>query len=413
MQEYIIPFVSLLLEMAPYLLLGFLVAGLLHAFVPPSFFSRHLSGLGFRPVVNSALMGVPLPLCSCGVIPTAMGLRKSGASRGATVSFLISTPQTGVDSILATAATMGLPMALMRPVIAFVTAIFGGSLVSRFCPEPAQAKTVAAVVDERRHGFRARIADALHYGFVDMMQDVGKWLTIGLVLAGIIAVAVPDGFLTGLRDYPLLNMLLILVVAVPMYVCATGSIPVAMALMLKGLSPGAALVFLMAGPATNAAAMIVIGKALDRRAMVLYTLSIVLGAIVFGLVIDYLLPASWFALSSAGDACCEMDAFPWWKILCAVIFVILLINAMLHKHQHHHETSAPDSGAACFIVKGMQCNHCKASVERTVGAIDGVTSVDVNLADGTVTVSGNVDPAAVVEQVEGLGFNCSPADDRH
>lgn len=413
MQEYIIPFVSLLLEMAPYLLLGFLVAGLLHAFVPPSFFSRHLSGPGFRPVVNSALMGVPLPLCSCGVIPTAMGLRKSGASRGATVSFLISTPQTGVDSILATAATMGLPMALMRPVIAFVTAIFGGSLVSRFCPEPAQAKTVAAVVDERRHGFRARIVDALHYGFVDMMQDVGKWLTIGLVLAGIIAVAVPDGFLTGLRDYPLLNMLLILVVAVPMYVCATGSIPVAMALMLKGLSPGAALVFLMAGPATNAAAMIVIGKALDRRAMVLYTLSIVLGAIVFGLVIDYLLPASWFALSSAGDACCEMDAFPWWKILSAVIFVILLINAMLHKHQHHHETSAPDSGAACFIVKGMQCNHCKASVERTVGAIDGVTSVDVNLADGTVTVSGNVDPATVVEQVEGLGFNCSPADDRH
>lgn len=413
MQEYIIPFVSLLLEMAPYLLLGFLVAGLLHAFVPPSFFSRHLSGSGFRPVVNSALMGVPLPLCSCGVIPTAMGLRKSGASRGATVSFLISTPQTGVDSILATAATMGLPMALMRPVIAFVTAIFGGSLVSRFCPEPAQAKTVAAVADERRHGFAARIADALHYGFVDMMQDVGKWLTIGLVLAGIIAVAVPDGFLTGLRDYPLLNMLLILVVAVPMYVCATGSIPVAMALMLKGLSPGAALVFLMAGPATNAAAMIVIGKALDRRAMVLYTLSIVLGAIVFGLVIDYLLPASWFALSSAGHACCEMDAFPWWKILCAVIFVILLINAMLHKHQHHHETSAPDSGAACFIVKGMQCNHCKASVERTVGAIDGVTSVDVSLADGTVTVSGNVDPATVVEQVEGLGFNCSPADDRH
>lgn len=413
MQEYIIPFVSLLLEMAPYLLLGFLVAGLLHAFVPPSFFSRHLSGSGFRPVVNSALMGVPLPLCSCGVIPTAMGLRKSGASRGATVSFLISTPQTGVDSILATAATMGLPMALMRPVIAFVTAIFGGSLVSRFCPEPAQAKTVAAVADERRHGFAARIADALHYGFVDMMQDVGKWLTIGLVLAGIIAVAVPDGFLTGLRDYPLLNMLLILVVAVPMYVCATGSIPVAMALMLKGLSPGAALVFLMAGPATNAAAMIVIGKALDRRAMVLYTLSIVLGAIVFGLVIDYLLPASWFALSSAGDACCEMDAFPWWKILCAVIFVILLINAMLHKHQHHHGTSAPDSGAACFIVKGMQCNHCKASVERTVGAIDGVTSVDVSLADGTVTVSGNVDPATVVEQVEGLGFNCSPADDRH
>lgn len=413
MQEYIIPFVSLLLEMAPYLLLGFLVAGLLHAFVPPSFFSRHLSGSGFRPVVNSALMGVPLPLCSCGVIPTAMGLRKSGASRGATVSFLISTPQTGVDSILATAATMGLPMALMRPVIAFVTAIFGGSLVSRFCPEPAQATSVAAVADERRHGFWARIADALHYGFVDMMQDVGKWLTIGLVLAGIIAVAVPDGFLTGLRDYPLLNMLLILVVAVPMYVCATGSIPVAMALMLKGLSPGAALVFLMAGPATNAAAMIVIGKALDRRAMVLYTLSIVLGAIVFGLVIDYLLPASWFALSSAHDACCEMDAFPWWKILSAVIFVILLINAMLHKHQHHHETSVPDSGAACFIVKGMQCNHCKASVERTVGAIDGVTSVDVSLADGTVTVSGNVDPATVVEQVEGLGFNCSPADDRH
>ncbi|MDE5959958.1 MAG: permease, partial [Muribaculaceae bacterium] len=121
--EFLATFWAMLCEMAPYLLLGFLFAGMLHAFLPASFYNRHLGRPGFWSVAKAAMFGVPLPLCSCGVIPTAMSMRRQGASRAATVSFLISTPQTGVDSILATGSLLGWPLALIRPIAAFATAL--------------------------------------------------------------------------------------------------------------------------------------------------------------------------------------------------------------------------------------------------------------------------------------------------
>ena len=289
--EYITPFLYLLNTMAPYLLLGFLLAGVIHAYVPRRLYARYLSQPDFRSVALAALFGVPLPLCSCGVIPTAMSLRREGASKGAVTSFLIATPQTGVDSIVATYSVLGLPFAVIRPVVALVTALAGGWTVNRLTRSETDGILPAAEGGEvRRSG--SRFVEALRYGFVDMIQDIGRWLVLGLLVAGLITILVPDNFFASFADKPLLNMAVVLLFSIPMYLCATGSIPIAAALMLKGLSPGAALVLLMAGPATNTASILVIGKVLGRRTLAAYLGAIVAGAVGFGLAIDYLLPAT-------------------------------------------------------------------------------------------------------------------------
>ncbi len=450
---------ALLLEMAPWLLLGFGAAGVLHVFVPGKIYRRFLSGRNFRSVFWAAMLGVPLPLCSCGVIPMGMGLRKDGASRGASVSFLISTPQTGVDSILATWALLGLPFAVIRPLTAFLTGILGGTLVNHWVPEDSLPEPSLECADENRSGadsvpgasFLRKIGIALHYGFVEMMQDIGKWLTLGLVVAAGITVLIPDGFLAALSEKtPFLGMLAILLLAVPMYVCATGSIPIAAVLIAKGVSPGAAFVLLMAGPATNAAAMLIVGKVLGRKTLAIYLSAIFLGAIASGLAIDLLCPPEWFALnfSAAPDpACC--GGIAWWKTVCAAFLVLLLLNALIFRRdgafsirrlsrilagaasadsvssdsavpaasepvlspenrsqdpQMKGKEMSENSQVRNYRVNGMTCNHCRNFVEKSIRSVSGVEDVNVSLSESLAVVSGPALPEDVIHVVEDAGF---------
>lgn len=353
-------------EMSPYLLLGFLIAGLMHAFVPGKYYSRYLSKNNFRSVVNAALLGIPLPLCSCGVIPTAMSLHKEGASKGAIVSFLIATPQTGVDSIVATYSLMGLPFALLRPVVALFTAMFGGQLAQAIGEERREAsfsgeRSEASFSGERREEsscccdhdnasddhcccehaeakagmtFWQKMGVALRYAFVDMVEDIGKWLVVGLVVAALITVLVPDEFFAVFAGNTWLSMLLVLCISVPMYICATGSIPIAVALMLKGLTPGAALVLLMAGPAANMASILVIRQRMGTRTLVAYLAAIVAGAVLAGFGIDYLLPREWFT-----DNLVQLESgteiATWFEWTCSALLVLLLGYALLRPHHHH------------------------------------------------------------------------------
>ena len=359
-------------EMSPYLLLGFLIAGLMHAFIPGKYYARYLAKPNFRSVFNAALFGVPLPLCSCGVIPTAMSLRKEGASKGAVASFLIATPQTGVDSIIATYSLMGLPFAVIRPVVAFVTALFGGSLVNRVTqgeeeasPKPSPEGKGAhchchneadsshllqegpgEASDEHCHcqhaeveegmTFGQRLGVALRYAFVDMVEDIGKWLVVGLVIAALITVLVPDSFFAVFKDNTWLSMLLVLAISIPMYICATGSIPIAVALMLKGLTPGSALVLLMAGPAANMASILVIRHRLGKKTLIAYLASIISGAVLFGAVLDYLLPRHWFTDALVQIEHCT-EAGTWFTWSCTALLIVLLINALLRKYHHPHK----------------------------------------------------------------------------
>ena len=334
---------SLINEMSPYLLLGFFFAGVMHAFIPGMVYNRYLGGKGFKSVFYGALFGIPLPLCSCGVLPTAMSLRKQGASKGATASFLISTPETGVDSIIATYSVLGLPFAVIRPVAAFCNAIMGGWLINKFgdkdevVPVDASAKTCCChhKQEETHHeGFLRKMREALRFGFVEMIEDIGKWLVIGLVIAGLITVFVPDEFFALFRGNTQLSMLLVLCIAIPMYICATGSIPIAVALMMKGLTPGAALVLLMAGPACNMASILVINKTLGRKSLVFYLVSIITMAILWGHVVDYLLPAEWFQMALSVGRCCIEESTSWLNWSSTIVLGLLLLNALWHTYRH-------------------------------------------------------------------------------
>lgn len=404
-------FIHLVCKMAPFLLLGFFLAGLMHAFIPGRFFSRYLSAPDFRSVVNAALFGIPLPLCSCGVIPTAMSLRKEGASRGAVVSFLIATPQTGVDSIMATYGLMGLPFAVVRPVAALLTALLGGglSLAGDRSRGVENVRQEQAAVPDRT--FAGRLKEAFHYGFVEMMQDIGRWLVLGLLVAAVIAVFIPEEWFTVFRGNSWASMLLVLCIAIPMYVCATGSIPIAVALMMKGLTPGAALVLLMAGPACNLASILVVRKVLGTRTMAVYLLSITAGAVMSGLLVDYLQfnnVIDFLGRLTVEDACCVKEN-SLFAVLSGILLLILLFNALVLRRVRRHggDNTNNTVNMKVYHIEGMSCNHCRMSVEKAVGSVDGVTGVSVDLQAKEARVEGTASPEAVIKAVEEVGFRCS------
>lgn len=418
MTHLIYTLLATLNEMSPYILLGFLIAGVLHAFVRPETMSKHLSGPGMGPVVKAAMLGIPLPLCSCGVLPTAVSLSRGGASRGATTSFLIATPQTGVDSIAATWSLLGLPFAILRPLAALVGSVAGGMAVDRsdrseqtpiemHDEDHCTDGCCSSAKSEPKQGFWAKAVEAVRYGMVDMVASVGKWLVIGLVIAALITVFVPDSLFLSLAQYPLLAMLVMVVIAVPMYVCATGSIPIALSLMLKGLTPGVAFVLLMAGPAVNFASAMVLSRTIGRRATLTYLGSVIVTAVGFGMLIDFVLPRAWFIPSGAVQAahCSGCIDFPPFATICSGILVALLIYALIRNlaSRRRKPTIIQDMTRE-YKIKGMSCAHCQAMAQRTLSALDGAENVEVNLSNGTAVVVGNVAPEAVTAAILSAGF---------
>jgi len=311
-------------ESAPYMLFGMVVAGLLRAFVPEGFIFSRLGGRGPGSVAWASLLGAPLPLCSCGVIPAAAEIRRRGAGKGATAAFLISTPETGVDSVAVTYALLGPAMAVIRPLAAVVTATLAGLFVNALDRDrppaassgaPRSGSALHAPADfaaglsapdtdpdacagncgcgngpSRQAPLLARLLAGIRYAFGDLLPDIGGWFVLGVALSGIISVLVPPDFIQARLGSGILPMLAVLAVAVPLYVCATASTPIAAALLVKGLSPGAALVFLLAGPATNAATLAVTVKILGKRGAACYLAAIIVCSLAAGLCLDAFFP---------------------------------------------------------------------------------------------------------------------------
>jgi len=471
LEKFFWQFVTLFSEMAPFLLLGFLLAGIIHVWIPNHLYVPKIAKPNFKSVLWSALFGVPLPICSCGVIPTSIALRREGASKGASVSFLISTPATGVDSILATYSLLGGPFAVLRPIAAFVTAMLGGvftNLVTR-----KEVDTGIAVVGESHEhghehcgcgedhcncgedhcgcgedhcdgehhkGFVEKVRATAEYGFVDMVGNVSKWLVIGLLLGALIAAFVPDDFFLFLHEYPVLCMLVVLVLAMPMYTCATGSIPLALALVEKGITPGAALVLLMAGPATSIASMLVVGKAFGKRTLVAYLTSIALGAMFFGFIVDtFFMDTFLSAMLPQGSAECHgHGALGVFDYICAGLLAVFMIYAKFarkgghcgcggecccceggedcdgHEHCHcenhegHECHGHGEHVSKIYRVDGMSCSHCKACVEKAARMLDGVVSAEADVACKELRVvwhdEDDVDESALQKSVEDAGF---------
>ena len=263
---------SLLAEMAPYLLFGFSIAGILHVLLPGNRIGKYLSGNSLRSIVRASLIGVPLPICSCGVIPVAAHIKKQGAGNAPTLSFLTSTPTTGVDSIMATYALLGPLFAIIRPVCAFFAGTLAGIMV-RFSEkeikdiekkENKDPCVICKIDTEHEHTLKEKTKEIFRYAFKVLLQDVGKWLVIGIVTGGMISYFISTDFIERYLGNPFLAYPIMFLIAIPLYVCATGSIPIAASLILKGMSPGAGLVFLIAGPATNTATLSFVGGNVPR-----------------------------------------------------------------------------------------------------------------------------------------------------
>ena len=337
-------FIALFTESAPWLILGFSVAGLMKAFVPSQVLAKHLGKPGIMSTVKAALLGAPLPLCSCGVIPAALGLRRSGASKAATTSFLISTPETGVDSVTVSYAMMGPLMAIIRPIAAIFTAITAGILVGADKEEPKQTSSIQSccagkaakqlVEDDccnkssasDQDSVVSRLKESMTFTFVDLIKDISLWLIIGLVIASMVKTYIPTEFLTQWGD-GFMAFTIMALIGVPMYICALASTPIAAGLLFSGVSPGATLVFMLVGPATNVATIGLVRSELGGRALLAYLGSVIGVGFAFGYLTNYLV-AQWQINFLSTNQSTHIMPNSQVASFCALLLAGLIANAL-------------------------------------------------------------------------------------
>ncbi len=418
LQNIAVDFWTVLGQMSPYLLLGFLTAGVLSVFISPAFVERHLGGRKFWSVVKASALGVPLPLCSCGVIPVSASLRRHGAGRGATTAFLISTPQTGVDSIFVTYSLLGGVFAIFRPMVALVSGLIGGFAVGTLDTDgdaeaDAPVKCEAACCSGADEGGRLR--RALSYGFGALPKDIAKPLLGGLIIAALISALVPKNLFADYLGGGIGAMLVMMLLGIPVYACATASVPIAASMITAGVSPGAALVFLMTAPATNAATIATVWKVMGRRTALLYLGTVALTALGSGLLLDYIFTTHNISMQMAHEMLPE-----WFKVASALALLGLLGFAVFrptHTHDHAHEDEDEhdhghdhDHEELELAVGGMTCSHCADSVRRALLETAGVESADIDVSAGRARVVGvALAPEGLLQAVRSLGFDAELA----
>jgi len=401
------------IEIAPYLFIGLFFAGLLHVVFKKDFVAKHLGKDNFLATVKASILGVPLPLCSCGVIPTALYLRRQKASKGSTLSFLISTPQTGVDSVIATYGMMGPVFAVFRPLAAFVMGITGGAVTNLLTKNDEdkveETKNVCTdcVADKAvPENFWQKIWSGVVYAFKEFLDDISLQLIVGVILAGIISFAIPDNFFEQFGGNGIVGMLIMIAFGIPLYVCATASIPIAVSLMMKGISPGAAFVFLVVGPATNAATIALIGNALGKKMVAIYLSVISLFAIGFGFLLNWI-----FGMLEREAHLTMMHhehGIPWYMNVLMIVFSIFLIASIYRKvfpkKKIEVETMEVNMGRQIFDIEGMTCNHCVMNVTNAIESVENVEKVEVSLSNKNAIVEGNFDANKVKEAIEKAGY---------
>ena len=374
------------LQLSPWLLLGAAAAGLLHVLLPRDFARRQFRGFG--GVGKAVALGVPLPLCSCGVIPAGLGLKKDGASNGAAVGFLISTPQTGVDSLLVSASFLGWPFTIFKCVSALLMGLVGGGITESLRTEAGGIERLAeATAPQSTIGFFEHI--------IDVIRPIWKWIVFGVVASAAITVWIPPGAIAGWSSvHPALAGLAALTIALPLYVCATASVPIAAALIAQGMPTGAALVFLMAGPATNIATIGAVKRAFGGRVLSVYLATVIVGSVGLAYVYDAFIP-----FQALGSMTHE-HGHPWWAWASALVLGGLFLYFVFDDLRGTWlRRSAPAGPAVVTLdVEGLTCDNCVRKLERALRDADGVTSAMVNLEPGQATVEGSA-PAADLEAV--------------
>ncbi len=399
-KKFLIETWYLLNEMSPYLIFGFFIAGILKILIPKEKIYYHLSSPSFSSIFKANIIGIPLPLCSCGVIPVATHLDKEGSSKGATISFLISTPTTGIDSILATYSLLGPIFAIIRPISAFVSGIFAGIIVNIFEKDKKIKEiykkdfTCNSCEEENLHihSNKEKLNIIFKYGFNELIRDIGKWIIIGILIGGLISAFVPKDFISKYLGNPFYSYSLMLLIGIPMYVCATGSIPIASSLISKGMNPGAGLVFLFTGPATNSATLtFVLGK-LGRRNFLIYLFSIILWSLIFGIFIDFL-----WKLQKIPMVHIHKSRFlpNWFKILTSFLLLFLILRTFRFRKKIEKTKE--------FEVPDIKCEHCVKTIENEFKK-EGI-NVYINLKNKKLYVPFDLQEEKVEKIVNKAGYN--------
>ncbi len=401
--DILMRFWSVLAEMAPYLLFGFGVAGVLSVIVSPQLVERHLGGRGLLSIFKAAAFGVPLPLCSCGVIPVSASLRRHGAGRGATTAFLIATPQDGVDSMLVTYSLMGPVFMIFRVITALVSGIIGGILVALFDRDGGRADKPPVCEDECCTNPNGnRLVRAVRYGFVTLPADLARALLVGLVVAALISTFVPEGYFSEKLPYGVAQILLMMAVGIPIYVCATASVPIAAALVITGgVSPGAAFAFLITGPATNAATIATVWKVMGKRTTAIYLITMAATAFAGGLILDGLISPGDIRTASAHGFMLP-DYVKW---ACAALLLAILAYGAIRRKPHSREHTHEHGETLELTISGMHCSHCEETIRRALLETPGVTSAEVNAKSGKAIITGgDFDIQALGKSVESVGY---------
>lgn len=392
---------SVINELAPWLLVGCLVAGIMHVFLPDDFLSRHLGGRGMPSVLKAVLLGVPMPLCSCGVIPAAIALKKKGAGDGASLGFLISTPQTGVDSIFVSAAFLSWPFALFKLLSAFILGLLGG-FIANFVSKGLDRPIVKdALVSEKRG-----LGDI--YGFVvnDLLYMIWRWLVVGILVSAAISTWLPENLVDSWSEIPLFySLLLVLLISIPLYVCATSSVPIAAALVLAGMPPSAALVFLMAGPATNMATIGAVYRAFGSKLLIVYLMTIILGSVGLALSFDFVLQIETVAHSHEHGI--GASIFSYVLLLLFVVFAKRDLSTFLSRKA----VMASDGPQFLeFEVDGLTCQGCVRKLTTSLNDVKGVAVIGVSLEGGVVSLHGEpLNHLKISQAVEKSGFRLRKA----
>ena len=362
----------ILRQAAPYILFGLLIGGLLRVFLSPAAVANHLGAGRLSSVFKAALLGIPLPLCSCGVLPAAATLKKQGANNGAVAAFLISTPESGVDSIAISWALLDPLLTLARPLAAFISALVAGLAENLLQPPEADRRPVVdlscpvdnccdgvdcdAATHRQHHTFLEKLRAGASFAVGELWGDLAGWFFIGILLAGVITVLVPDAVIARYLGGGLSSMLLVLLVGIPLYICATASTPIAAALILKGVSPGTALVFLLVGPATNITSLSVLVGLLGKRATLLYLCAIATVSVICGLLLDRVyLALGWSPVATIGQAGETLP--PVVMTICALLLLLLSLRPLYQSLADLFGGGAA-AGPRTGTDSGCGCGHC-------------------------------------------------------
>ncbi|MBW1914370.1 MAG: permease [Deltaproteobacteria bacterium] len=372
-------------EVSIYLLLGFFLAGILHILFPESIIRRHLGMDTFGSVIKATLFGIPIPICSCGVVPVATSLRNSGASKGATISFLISTPQVGADSFLITYSLLGWVFGIFRIAAALITSIAAGIMVNILAGRDGNKADTPLPMSQPEPILRQRLKSILKYIEYELMGSIANSLIIGIIAAGLISVLIPDGFLEMQLGSSFLSMVLMLAIGIPMYVCASASTPIAASLIMKGISPGAALVFLLAGPATNAVTISTVFKILGKGSAIIYISAITLVSLCLGWLLNIITARYGFQNIILLH---QHDMLPAWlktggsmtlTLMLGYYYFDIKILSRIKRKKNMEDRSMS------LAVRGMTCMHCAGNVKKAAESVLGVINVYVDLERNTVT----------------------------